>query len=54
VAGFCTGAVLAPGAAGFTRGAAGFAAGGGRLMILLITVVLWMLVKIMSFGGGCT
>jgi hypothetical protein len=29
-------------------------AGGGWLMTLLITVVLWMLLKITLFGGGAT
>jgi hypothetical protein len=27
---------------------------GGRLMTVLMTVVLWMLVKTMLFGGGAT
>jgi hypothetical protein len=28
--------------------------GGGRLMTLLMTVVLWMLAKMMLFRGGTT
>jgi hypothetical protein len=41
-----------PGAAG-GAGAAG-AGCGGWLMTVLITVVLWMLAKMMLFGGGAT
>lgn len=41
---------------GLTNGRAGLTepGGGRRLMTLLITVVLWMLAKMMSFGGGRT
>jgi hypothetical protein len=42
----------APGPPGAT-GAAG-AGCGGWLMTVLITVVLWMLAKMMLFGGGAT
>ena len=50
--GWVVGAPAVAGAAG-VPGAAG-ATGGGWLMTLLITVVLWILAKMMLFGGGAT
>ena len=43
-----------PGAAGDPGATGAGCGGGGRLMTVLITVVLWMLAKMMLFCGGTT
>jgi hypothetical protein len=45
------GAAVAPAGA---PGAAGATCAAGWLMTLLMTVVLWILTKMMLFGGGTT
>ena len=53
-AGGSEGTAPAPRGAIGPAGAPGVGAGGGWLMTLLMTVVLWMLLKMTLFGGGAT
>ena len=52
----CPGAAFVPSAPGRppAPAAPGVTSGGGRLITVLITVVLWILAKMMLFGGGAT